>query len=68
MGNLLNSGDVGFCKYEGHSAAMVLTWDDDIVVYVDCQYKICGYANQCEMYQRHPVGFHRVYPLSQKSE
>lgn len=65
MGKLLNSGDAGPCKYAGHTIGVLLTWDNHTVVDVDCQYKICGYANQCELYNRHPVGFHQVYPLSE---
>lgn len=68
MGKLLNSGDVGFCEHDGHTIGMLLTWDDNTVLDVDCQYKTCGFADRCELYQRHPVGFKKIYPLSKGSE
>ena len=68
INKLHNSGDVGFCYKEGHTSSMLLTWDGDVVVDIDCPYKTCGFANQCEMYQRHPVGFKQNYPSSERSE
>ncbi len=66
----VNSGDIGFCHYAGHTSGMVLTWDGDTVISVDCgsgDYETCVYADECEFYQRHPVGFVRSYPLKDRS-
>lgn len=60
MGHIFNSGDVGYCKYNKQTSSMLLTWDENTVIKVDCDYKTCGYADQCEMYQRHPIGFQRI--------
>lgn len=62
MGKIMNSGDIGYCEYEGHSTGMILTWDDHTVIDVDCQHKICGYADRCKLYQKHPVGFVQTFP------
>lgn len=65
----MNSGDIGFCKYAGHSGSVLITWDGDTVVDVQCgfgDYKTCGYADQCDLYKRHPVGFTQTYPKSEK--
>ena len=59
------SGDDGFCKYAGHTGTVHLTWEGDTVVKVECgfgDYKTCGHAHECELYQRHPVGFTQTYP------
>ena len=70
MGKQYSSGDTGFCPYVGHSGSIILNWDDDIVVSVECgfgNHETCGYANKCELYQRRPVGFVQTYPLKDKS-
>lgn len=59
------SGDIGYCKLVGHTAPLLRTWEDDTVVSVECgidgcDYKNCGYANACQMYQRGPIGYHFV--------
>ena len=59
------SGDTGYCRLAGHTASLLRTWKDNTVVSVDCgldgcDYKTCGYAKVCEMYQRGPVGYHFV--------
>lgn len=59
------SGDVGYCKLTGHTGPLLRNWENDTVVSVDCgidghDYKTCGYADVCEMYQRGPVGYHLV--------
>lgn len=64
------SGDFGLCPYLGHTSAMTLTWEDDTVIAVKCaavDHEICGYSDECEFYQRHPVGFVQTYPLKNKS-
>ena len=58
------SGALGFCQYAGHSGAVEITWNGDTVAEVDCSfgnYKVCGFADVCELYQRHPVGSTRVF-------
>lgn len=57
---LSESGDIGLCKAVGHTSALIRTWEDETVVSVSCDYKTCGYADSCEMYQRGPVGYHFV--------
>ena len=59
------SSDLGFCRYAGHSGAINITWDRDTVVKVECgfgDYRTCGYADICELYQRHPIGSTQTYP------
>lgn len=68
IGKILNSGDVGFCHKVGHTSSMLLTWDDNVVIDIDCPYKTCGFADQCEMYQRHPIGYVTTYPSSKQSK
>lgn len=62
------SGDVGLCRAVGHTSALIRTWDDRTVTAVDCNYKTCGYADICEMYQRGPVGYHSVSSTEQASK
>lgn len=60
-----NSGDIGFCPYAGHTGSIVLTWDNNTVVSVECgcgDHKTCGFSAKCELYQRRPVGFVQTYP------
>lgn len=53
-----NTGDVGFCYFVDRTSSLIRTWDEHrTVISVDCNYKTCGYANSCEMYQRGPVGY-----------
>ena len=65
-----NSGDFGFCPYVGHTGAVLLTWEDDTVVSVECSYgntpETCGCSDKCDLYQRHPVGFVQTYPAKKK--
>lgn len=64
------SSDLGFCRYAGHSGGVNLTWDDDTVIAVECifgDYKTCGYADNCDLYQKRPVGFVQTYPAKDKS-
>lgn len=63
--NRSQSGDVGYCRLVGHTAPLLRTWENDTVVSVECgnnicDYKSCGYAKVCEMYQRGPVGYRFV--------
>lgn len=70
MGKQHSSGDTGFCHYVGHSGSIILNWDDDTVVSVECgfgNHETCRYANKCELYQRRPVGFVQTYPLKNES-
>ncbi len=55
----MNSGDIGYCPFVGHTDSMIVTWENDTVVDIDCDYRICKHTKTCEMYQRHPVGFVR---------
>ncbi len=55
----LASGDAGFCSFLHHAIGVVITWDGEKVTAVDCQHEVCGMADRCELYQRHPVGFIR---------
>lgn len=60
------TGDIGPCPYVGHTGCMIITWEDNTVISVDCaggDHETCGYADRCELYQRHPVGFVQTYPL-----
>lgn len=54
---VLSNGDVGFCEFAHHSIGIVVTWDGDRVVAVDCEHEICGLAEHCALYQKHPVWF-----------
>lgn len=59
------SADLGFCKNAGHTGSIELTWEDDKVVDVKCgfgDFKTCKYVDECELYQRHPIGFVQTYP------
>ena len=70
MGKQYSSGDTGLCPYVGHSGSIILNWDDDTVVSVECgfgNHKTCGYASKYELYQRRPVGFVQTYPSKDKS-
>lgn len=69
MGKQYSSGDTGFCPYVGHLSSIILNWDDETVISVECSsgnHKTCGYACECELYQRRPVGFVQKYPLKDK--
>ncbi len=62
---MYSSGDIGYCPYVGHTGSIELTWDNDTVVSVKCgfgDHKTCGFSNECELYQRRPVGFVQAYP------
>ena len=70
MGKQYSSGDTGLCPHVGHSGSIILNWDDNTVVSVECgfgNHETCGYANKCELYQRRPVGFVQTYPSKDKS-
>lgn len=58
----LSSGDAGFCEFVHHPIGVVVTWDSDRVITVDCKHEICGLADHCALYQKHPVGFIRTCP------
>jgi len=65
-----NSGDTGFCHYAGHSGSVLLTWDGNTVISVKCgfgSHETCGYADKCELYQRHPVGYVQTFPVKNSS-
>ncbi len=69
MGKKYSSGDTGFCPYAGHSGSVILTWNDNMVISVECSFgnhETCGYANKCELYQRRPVGYVQTYPQTDK--
>ncbi|MEY8518261.1 hypothetical protein AALC25_15435 [Lachnospiraceae bacterium 29-84] len=66
--SISESGDVGLCRAVGHTSALTRTWDGHTVTAVDCDYKTCGYADICEMYQREPVGYQSVPSSEEKPE
>lgn len=55
---ITESGDVGFCQAAGHTSAITRKWKDGIVISVDCNHETCGFADECEMYQHKPIGYH----------
>ena len=55
---------IGYCRYLGHSTGLLITWDGNRVVEVDCDHAKCGYASSCDLYQRHPVGYEESCPLA----
>lgn len=55
------NGDIGFCEYEGHTIGILVEWEDDTVISVDCPYKTCGYSGSCKLYNRRPIGYvHKI--------
>lgn len=56
------NGDIGYCSYLGHTAAILVRWKDDTVVSVDCEHDRCHLSKYCELYQRTPVGYTKTYP------
>ena len=57
------SGNVGFCHEKGHPIGIVITWDNDNnVIGVDCNHATCGYSDNCELYQKYPIGYHQDCP------
>ena len=62
----VQSGDFGFCPHVGHSGAAVITWEGNTVVGFECafgnNYRTCGFADVCPLYQRHPIGYVQQYP------
>lgn len=63
----LSSGDTGYCDYENRAIGIVITWEDNKVVAVDCCHSICGHADYCKLYNRYPVGFIQDFPISRTS-
>ncbi|MCM1039818.1 MAG: hypothetical protein NC434_10890 [Ruminococcus sp.] len=64
------SNNLGFCPYAGHSGSIQLTWVDNTVISAECAFgnhETCGYADECRLYQRQPVGSVQTYPLKNKS-
>ena len=61
---VLSSGDVGYCEKLGKPIGIVISCNDNTVIDLDCDHKTCGYTQICKLYQRHPVGFRQVDPLS----
>lgn len=69
MGKQYSSGDTGFCHYTNQNIGIILNWDDNTVTSVDCgsgNHKTCGYADECELYQRRPVGYVQTYPKKEE--
>lgn len=69
MGKQHSSGDIGFCPYVGHSGSIMLNWDDDTVVSVECgfgNHETCGYASKCELYQRRPSWICSNIPIKEQ--
>ena len=56
------SGDVGYCNRLGHSIGVLIGWENNTVVSLDCQHETCGYSQVCDLYKRHPIGFTKEYP------
>lgn len=55
-----NTGDTGFCRHAGHSGTVELTWEGNTVIDIACGFgnpKTCEYSDQCELYNRRPIGF-----------
>lgn len=63
---LKSSGDIGYCHYKKSSRGILIDWDGDTVIAVDCDYDICGFSCSCDLYNRRPVGFTQTYPKSPK--
>ena len=43
----MNSGDIGYCPFVGHTDSMIVTWENDTVVDIDCDYRICKHTKTC---------------------
>ena len=57
-----SSGDCGYCHYKKVGRGVEIEWLGAKVVAVECEHEICGYADVCEIYKRHPVGFVQTFP------
>lgn len=67
---LPNSADIGFCPYVGHTSSVILTWQQDKVIAVECacgDHETCGFSDVCELYQRRPVGFTHTPSVKENS-
>jgi len=61
-----STSDVGFCERAGHTGSVEISWDGDTVVGVKCgfnfgDYRTCKFADSCDLYMRHPVGFVKTH-------
>lgn len=56
------SGDAGYCHYTKAGRGIEIEWNGATVVSVRCEHEICGYADVCKVYKRHPVGFVQSSP------
>ena len=54
----VQSGDIGYCMALRRTTSLIRTWSKGTVIDADCGYQTCGYADNCEMYLRKPVGYH----------
>lgn len=62
------SGMVGYCHYIKTNRGIEVEWDGSTVISVKCEHEICGYADVCEAYKQHPVGFVQVFPNAPSQE
>ena len=59
MKGRVNSSELGFCENAGHSGDVIITWENDKVVELECGFgnrKTCKFADSCELLNRHPIG------------
>lgn len=54
---VLSSGSVGYCEKLGKPVGIIISWNDNTVIDLDCDHKTCGYTQICKFYQRYPIGF-----------
>lgn len=63
-----NSGNIGYCHKVGSTHAVLIEWDGNKVISVDCEHETCGYADRCKLYQQYPVGYVQSPKMSLTSE
>jgi len=51
------SMDAGYCHYLGHVRGIVVAWENNTVVDIDCEYQTCGLSSYCKLYNKHPIGY-----------
>lgn len=61
------SGNVGFCDFIDSTRALEVTWNNDAVESVDCDYQVCGNAEVCKLYNAAPIGFCPTRPLNNQN-
>lgn len=48
---LLHSGAVGYCQMQGENRGVLIIWDGQKVIDVNCEHKTCGHSEYCKLYQ-----------------